>query len=353
MIDEMEKWDEYSKFSNYLSIFTQEDHVIALGGYDNKDTPTVEGIKKTLMENNPEDLIQIMFIHFKFAQKIYRSVPIKTAPAREPVGKFADIVKEFWRGDPKEFFTKGIANGWEGQSLRSCVADAKMYNSRLYTAWGNRGREGYMSSERTHQLGLMLNSQREYEVGFPTHRSQWATDCKNQGANLSSPYVVDLIENHAVYVAGPSGMTSMFLGQMEVVANFENEELKKNYLAAVASYIVGGGFHSLHEVIGPAQYTLNLVPDYNVSVPENGKLALPPNYNQFFKQQAAIDPEFSARREAAWQRYLTYFNDSYAPKHIEGFAKTPLALTSDDVEYLSAGELEIAQEIPADLRERI
>jgi hypothetical protein len=87
----------------------------------------------------------------------------------------------------------------------------------------------------------------------------------------------------------------------------------------VFSYVVGGGFHSLHEVLAPAQYSYHLIPGYNVKVPEVGVLASPPNYSDFFIQQAAIDPEFNARRQLAWTKYLTYFKDIYAPLHLLDF----------------------------------
>lgn len=299
-----------------LNVFTENSHVIALGAFKNK--PTASQIKALLKKNDPDQLAEIMFIHFKFAQAITREYPIKRAPEREPVGQLKEIVKQIWDGDPKEFFSKGIASSeWEGRKLRSHISDVAMYESRLYTAIRGRGRTGVFDTTRTQQMGLMLRQQASYAKGLPQHSSSWVADCKSQPADLNSQYVIDLIDNDAVYIAGPSGMTSMFLGQMEILANFENENLKKNYLTAVASYIVGGGFHSLHEVIGPAQYALNLVPGYHVQVPQQSKLAPPPNYYQFFRQQEDIDPEFASRREAAWHNYLDFFDHQYVPNHFK------------------------------------
>lgn len=89
--------------------------------------------------------------------------------------------------------------------------------------------------------------------------------------------------------------------------------LKQEYLAAVAAYIVGGGFHSLHEVIGPASYVLDLIPDYQVTVTDTKtlKTAPPPNYYAFYKLLTNNDPEFAEKREKSWQNYLAYFEKNY------------------------------------------
>lgn len=329
------------EIGNYFDIFThffcESSHVIALGAFKTK--PTTDEIKKILRDNTPENLARIMFIHFKFSQNITRSVPIKHAPVREPVGKLAEIIKKIWPGKPAQtFFSEGLA---ERGDLRNYISDKEIYGSTLFTAIHGRGRTGAFSHQLTNQLGLLLRGQEEYEIDLPKHESNWGADCKNQPADLNSQYVLDLVDNDAVYVAGPSGMTSLLLGQMEILANFESETLKRNYLSAVVSYIVGGGFHSLHEVIGPAQFCLDLVPGYQVTAPVSGQLATPPNYNQFFTQQAAIDPEFADRHTQSWDKYLQFFNNHYATKHIPGFPVDESA-TPDDI-FILKPELTPAQ----------
>lgn len=315
-------------FNQFLPLFFEGIDVIGFGAF--KGIPTKEEIQKILQANDPAQLTEILCIHFKFAH-LSRSVQIKHAPVREPVGELKAVIQKIWAGTPQEFFSKGIAMAWpEGDIYRSYICNELMYKSPLYTAIdGKRGRQGVFDKTRTKKMGLMLRTQEEFEADFPQHSSSWAADCKSQPADYYSPYVLDLVENDAVYVAGPSGMTSMLLGQMEILANFENEDLKKNYLTAVMSYIVGGGFHSIHEVIGPAENALKLVPGYNVQIPEHGKLAPPPNYHQFFSQQEQIDPEFRERHEQAWARYLRYLSTHYAPKYLRDvdFTVPPVPVT--------------------------
>lgn len=314
-------------FFMFAAILQESSHAIALGAF--KHAPSEEMVKLMLQENNPDQFLEIMHIHFKFAQGIFRKIPLNYTPYRDPIGKLAEIIKEIWPGDPKDFFKQGISSK-EGEALRSFVSDQVFYSSALYTAERNRGRKGPLSEKRCNQLGLMLLSQQEYSIDFPSHSSAWIADCRCQNPDLNSQYVKDLIENDAVYVSGPSGMTSLFLAQMEMLANFETVELKQNYLTAVVSYIVGGGFHSLHEVIGPAQYALDLIPGYQACIPEKNKLAPPPNYYIFYQQQMLIDPEFAARREIAWKHYLQF---------LRGFYESSLVI-SDQIHQAIAAEID-------------
>ena len=305
--------------------FQENYHVISLGAF--KKTPTLLDIETILEKNDPAQLIEIMHLHFKFAAGFTRVKPITKAPIRTPVGKLADIIAKGYAGELTSFYKHGIAlEGPPGNDCRTLLVK-KIYESDLFLARGNRGRSPFSEPLKhfSNQLGLMLIHQQEEEDGLPTHDSSWLADCKNQEANFESQYVIDLIENDAVYVSGPSGMTSILLGQMETMVNFECEALKKNYLPAIIAYIVGGGFHSLHEVIGPAEHILNLIPGYRVQVPEPGHLAPPPNYHVFFKQQTLLDPQFKALREIAWQNYLKYFKEDYCHRHIKRVDPTLLS----------------------------
>ena len=305
--------------SEWGPAFQESHHVIALGAF--KEMPTFCQVEALLEKNDPLQLTEIMHLHFKFSANFTRTRPILSAPIRPPVGKLAEIIADRFNGETTSFHKKWITlKGKPGFDFRSYITN-KIYESDLFSAEGERGRlaSPALLSNLSNQLGLMLPHQEEEEKGLPTHDLYWIADCKNQRPNYESAYVIDLIENDAVYVSGPSGMTSALLGQMETLVNFESETLKKSYLSAIAAFIVGGGFHSLHEVIGPAQHILNLVPGYHVQVPQIGQMAKPPNYHVFFEQQIMIDPEFNALRNMAWKNYLRYFKEDYCPRHMKGW----------------------------------
>lgn len=263
-----------------------------------------ERIKEILQTNNPEDLNQIMFIHFLFAQRYMRILgdPIEFPNKREPVGKLKEIIasynEEEFKSSPIKFF-----DSMDNQKLK-LISDVKMYGSDLYNAESGRGRSGLLKEILSSQMGTLLSSQAHYEQDLPTDPSAWTPDAKYQEANLDSIYVRDLIENDAIYVAGPSGMTSLFLNIMEMYGNFPTIEEKQHYLAAVSAYMISGGLHSLHEVIGPAQYCLDLVPGYQVTPPTQEAIAAPPNFHQFYQQQMAIDPEFQKQYERGWEKVM-------------------------------------------------
>lgn len=258
-----------------------------------------------LEKNAPNDFISIMYIHYIVAAKLLRETIVNIAPKREPVGELLSIVRNIWSGSPSEFFTKKSKHHLY---LQSYIANDLMYNSELYRSHdGNRGRKDQMKSlHPSNKFGIMLHSQFEDEINLPFCCLSWVADCKNQNPDLESPYVIDLIDNDAIYVSGFSGMTSIYLNQMEILGNFENIALKQLYVTAIASYVVGGGYHSFHEVLGPTEYALKLIPGYNVSIPKKGHLAKPPNYHHFFQQQAAIDPDIHKRRDNAWKKFSCY-----------------------------------------------
>lgn len=283
----------------------------------NEDSKVQSEIEK-IPQRDSEDLAAIMHLHFKFGQAVFRNIPITVAPRRSPTGKFKDLVQEVWagRGDLANFFSIGIAQTTDNSRfLRSFISDNEFYSSTLYTQERSRGRDGKQDyNMRSNQLGLMLPNQKQYEEGLPKHKTFWSPDCKSQDVDPHSKYVRDLIENDAVYIVGPSGMVSVFISQMELLGNFQHINPKLEYLTAVFGYMGAGGYHSLHETIGPAEYVLNYIPGYHVQVPGK-EIALPPNYNVFFKQQASIDPEFEVKRDTAWDRYLAFYEHCYLPKN--------------------------------------
>lgn len=288
-------------------------------GFGSQPEPiTMDQVKEILQKNDPKDLNQIMFIQFLFAQKQMRNLPESVLPPNrnEPTGKMLELVKEYndgeYRDNPKAFF-----ENFDSMKLKF-ISDRKMYGSELFTADPTRGRQGPLPQTFSSQMGVMLVGQNQ--EGLDVDRSSWTPDAKYQGANLDSPFTRDLIQNDAVYAAGPSGMTSLFMGIMENYGNFGSVEEKQNYLAAVSAYMVSGGLHSIHEVLGPAQYALDLIPGYQVSPPSKDSVANPPNFHQFYEQQMKLDPQFEERYQKGWENVMS----AYA-RQKEQFVHAPIS----------------------------
>ncbi|MBX9703311.1 MAG: hypothetical protein K2X39_04075 [Silvanigrellaceae bacterium] len=264
-----------------------------------------EKVEEILIQNCPDKLNQILYIHFLFAKDVMRKLGnfVEVPNKKKPTGKLLEIIREYNQGeyedDPKAFFDE-----MDYDKLR-LISDVKIYESALFTAEPNRGRLGKLVNEFSNQMGIMLVGQSE--TSLPTDSSSWVPDAKYQKVNLDSMYVRDLIENDAVYVSGPSGMVSLFLNIMEIYGNLPTIQQKQNYFAAVSAYIVAAGLHSLHEVLGPAQYGLDLIPEYQVSVPSPGVIAKPPNFHQFYQQQMSIDPEFAKKYHNAWDKLMVHY----------------------------------------------
>lgn len=300
-----------------LKVLPQSEHIIAFGA---PRVPfTFEELINLLEKNDPKDFIEIMHVHYKFSLRKLRKEAVYGAPVRKPQGAFESIVKELIVEDQNVtvFFSKILpANDIVGEVSRSYTPNVKFLQSPLYTAFPERGRHGLIKKEYTQQMGLFLTTQAEDSADFPVHASSWVADAKSQEANLTSPYVLNLIDNEAIYVAGPSGMTSLLLSQMEMLGNFKYLFLKQHYLTAVVAYLIAGGFHSLHEILGPAEYILKLIPGYAITPPTVSGQNQPPNFYHFYQQQMKLDPEFRAAYNLFWEKYLSYFRNTYLTAHL-------------------------------------
>lgn len=261
-----------------------------------------------MMKNNrPEHLVHIMWFHYAFIC-FFRALPYALPVCNEPVGEFATVLKAHWKATDNYmdyFGEKGLGN--PKSSEHRLFADTYLYKRPIYGDY-NRGRGDLLSAVHpaaiTKVMGVMLPGD---DDNLPLYPYPQLPYCRILQPKFSSPYVKDLIDNDCVYVSGPSGMTTVFLGLMEMIGDFSSVEQRQHYLMAVVAYMVATGHHSIHEILMPAEDGLKLIPGYNVSVPDEKQLAQPPNYYQFYELQNRIDPEFMSRRESAWDRTLSYF----------------------------------------------
>lgn len=324
-IEERDRPEEKEILALFLKGLDQTLGIDGLAAFEK--VPDLNTVVSMLKENNPQHLPAIMYTHLQFGFKAMRHLPNTTAPTRVPTGHLLDILKQHWQGEPQDFFKLALSisesdvndKNTLGYRYRALICDTVMYHSPLYKAEPTRGRDGYPKeqSQRTNQMGIMLSNQKEDMQGLPTDTtSNWFADCICLKPSFNSMTVKNLILNDGTYVAGPSGMAAVMLGQMEVLANFENETFKQHYLMAVLSYIVSGGFHSLHEVLAPAAFCLQLIPGYPVSPPDTltNVLSAPPQLGVAFELFAQVDPEFSALKALAWNKFMTYFKESYIPR---------------------------------------
>ena len=265
----------------FVKTLSDMSHVISFGAF--KGEPLIIDVINILFENSPQNLTQIMFMHFKFALECSRLLPF----------------------DQFGYLSEKIYN----------ICDLGMYRSKYYK---DRGRsKEFLMNNQTMQMGIIVEESSHFNKGLPktkTNNISWVADCKSQAPDLESAYTISLLENDTPYVAGPSGMTSLLMAQM-LGYNVLNDKERKGYFASVAGYIVAGGFHSLHEVLGPIRHCLaeeQILPEtYPNNIPRKKNLGSPPRFNDFYNQMSRIDEQFQELIDTGYSKLNEFILSMY------------------------------------------
>lgn len=310
--DDREVIDSFLKTIQHFSKdLAKYNSIITLGA--TKEIPTRQQVINLLRDLSPENFKTIMHIHYRFARNAMRPLPLSSAENREPVGKFKEVIERGYGSYDTFHRLISTDDTADGLTARNFISTTLIYNSMLYRVVEAKGALHFDEDHTTQQLGLMLDKQPSY-LGEDAHVDHaWVSDAKSTLPNYKVPYVRDLIDNDDVYVHGPSGMSTLFLGLMETLGNFPTIEEKHHYFAAAYAYTVGGGFHSPHEVISPAHYSLNLFPGYHVELAniERKTTATPPNRHVFFETMAQADPDFQELKDHATEAYFADFGKGH------------------------------------------
>lgn len=302
-------------FFNVLGACTINGACESFGCFPEK--PTLGELITVLQENKKDELMKIMMIHF-FAWADYKKtdnpIPAWDVPL---VGEFETYVKDRVGQLGIHFSNENsIANAYHAYINRphyynkelSYLSDVYFRDCPLYQ---DRGRGYFSQSTRYNRMGLMLLNQEAEafsQLSSELKILNWLPDVLCQKTDFYSHYVKDLLCNDVVYVAGVSGMASVLLGLMELLGNLPTIKMKQDYLVAIVAYIVSGGFHSIHEVLSPAEYCLKLVPGYSVGIPswQNNYRTPPPKYHVFFSLFAQ-DQQFQEIRNKTWKSFIDTF----------------------------------------------
>ncbi len=221
---------------------------------------SLETIIKILLENNLYDFPKILLIHYSFARHLYRELEDVSAP-NDPIildGTFCHYLKE--NGHTHEELKN------PSPTLRKNFIDNKLRGAHFFKDWRlTRGRANFNDNIFSTRMGILLARQPEDNLPCLLAEGQkWSPDALCQEPAFDSPHVQKVLKQDLVYVAGPSGMTTLLLGQAELLACFPSTELKEAYTLCCAAFIVSGGLHSWHEVVYIAHDLLNYFQNYQL-----------------------------------------------------------------------------------------
>jgi len=251
-------------------------------------TPSLARVIDTLQSGR--DFHRIMLIHFLFMRNLFPDLDLHESFA----SKMNDLK---FTGDLGNFVEQ--RKGKDTYEILEFFSNYPRYAPHLYT---DRGRVEF-KEEATHHMGIMLDSQDRR--GLLKTKTAWYPDCLCNIADLKSDYVQTLICMHDIpYVSGPSGMTSILLGVLTFFGDMQNQTEINYYILAIMSFIVGGGLHSIHEVLTVPAIRLGILPGYITSGRGAG------NYDRFF-QLFENDRGIAYNLKHAWDNFISYIETHF------------------------------------------
>lgn len=248
---------------------------LAFGRYE--IPPTLSDVLETLKAQT--ELNRIMLIQFMFMRDAYCLLDIVPSSQEKTIrfgygGEFAKYTEKISSEDIRPFF----------------------WSYPAFNLYKDRGRGPFLP-HTSKELGICINP--EDRAKFPSAPATWYPDCICQRADLDSPYTQSLVRQDIPYVAGPSGMTTLLSSAMLLLGQFDSKEEHHHYILAIASFITGGGLHSLHEVLTVPRVRLGLLKSYKAYGDKAG------NYHSFF-ELFSMDEKFNYNLNKAWKSTINW-----------------------------------------------
>lgn len=267
---------------------------------------------------------EIMAIHTMFSEKTLKKVPLIVSDDSlpEPGNPVFDTILQEYSSqhDPIElstFFASMRLSDEAGNTFRRFVSDAMMYKKPFYWFEPDRGRGKPEFSRTTSTLGVMRCKLPSMQEKLPriTPPGPLRTDWTTCHVSCSSKMVAAFMRHETPFISSYSGTASLGANLMIATNALKTLEEQQIYFSNFVGYITGSGFHSLHEVLAPVVYCLNLWPrtDYPIDDLTSPETYHAPQYHSYFQLMAAIDPQFATLRTQAWEQYLDWYDSVYIP----------------------------------------
>lgn len=210
----------------------------------------------------------------------------------------------------------------DSHHTRKLISDDLMYDTPLYQIEPHRGRTRPTQTKTSH-VGIIRDAQ--LRGGLPVLKDndgqdwQWIdwTTCEFYSNSL---IVRSIVTHEAAFISSYSGTVSLLMNLMISSNALSNLQEKQIYLQSAIAYIVGLGFHGIHEILGPVAHCLNLISDHDypvavASLYDADYLSKPPRYHAFYQIAEKNDPEFAERREKGWNDLLQWYKNVYLTQY--------------------------------------
>ncbi|STX29210.1 serine/threonine-protein kinase [Legionella beliardensis] len=295
----LEKNSNHPKVQLFLAKISQTSSEQEAFGKFEKNLDDLTDLLTELKNVNSSNFIRVLLIHYSFARYLIRENIDFATPLPNYLlkGGFYDYLNQVNSKSNQATLSR------LPQQLRKDFIDGKLRGASCFSDWKlTRGRGDFTLNLSTNTLGTcLLRQDRELLPQLPQTIS-WQPDAICQAPYYPSNHIQTILNKDLTYVSGPSGMTTLMLGVLELLLALPTQELKDNYVLAIASYLVSGGLHSLHEVLLVAHDLLGYFPNYQLGEYES----LINHFNQ--------DKEHQKKIISLWDNYFDYCERYFTKK---------------------------------------
>lgn len=277
-------------FLNSLTVDCKEQESF---GKFKPDHISLDDVIKYLQQNSPEEFYRTLFIHFSFARYALRG--LENISTQLPIHLLPGVFHDFLMLEYPSIYTNPSNLDNVPEHIRIAFINTKLngadgFKDKQLT----RGRAEFVGDLDSNVMGLMLLHQDRQNLPALDPTQSWRPDAICQKPFYASPYVQKVLNNDLIYIAGPSGMTTLLLGMLELFACMPSQDLKDQYAFSVATYLATGGVHALHEALYVAHDVLNYYPTYTLG-----------SYHDWLEYVNNND-QFNDQLDQVWEKYLDF-----------------------------------------------
>lgn len=282
------------------------------------------------LESKDVSLLAIMATHCSYAYYLLKEVPMAASNLSNikmdaPMNQILSEYQKIKPGASIDDFYQSIRSMDASSDVsRRLISDEMMYDSPLFKAEFSRGRtkEGPTLKETKTHFGLIRGNLPEFLANITIPGETSWVDWTQSKFEEHSKIVSYMVSNESSFISSYSGTTSLLSSLMIQTNTLDSLQEKQIYVQSILAYIASTGFHSIHEILAPLAYCLELIPSdkYPVVPAVHVGKGPPPLNHHFYEIAETNDSGFAVLRDTSWKQLLSWYETTYV-NHYDLFLK--------------------------------